>query len=187
MNDTPQTPEAQDGTEKRRTEAYDWLHTIVFALVICILLFLFVGRTVSVVGSSMAPTLADGDRLITSHLFYTPKQGDIVVLRKESFMHEPIVKRVIAVAGQTVEIDFEAGIVTVDGVAETYGKTPTWEQEDFDGAVTVPEGCVFVLGDNRNRSTDSRSDALGCVDVRYILGKAWWRIAPVEKFGTVYG
>ena len=169
-------------------DAFDWLQTVVTALVACILIFVFAARTVGVVGPSMQQTLIEGDRLIISNLFYTPKYGDIVVLRKDTFKDDPIIKRVIATEGQTVDIDFDAGVVYIDGAAldEPYVNTPTYEREDFDGAVTVPEGCVFVMGDNRNRSTDSRTDSIGCVDTRYILGKAVLRITPLSKFGSLY-
>ena len=174
--------------EKKDGDAFDWIQTIVTALVVCILLFVFVGRTVGVIGPSMQQTLIQGDRLIISNLFYTPKYGDIVVLRKDSFKDEPIIKRVIATEGQTVDIDFEAGLVYVDGTAlnEPYTNTPTNVREDFEGPVTVPEGCVFVMGDNRNQSTDSRTASIGCVDTRYIIGKAVFRITPFSKFGTLY-
>ena len=156
-------------------------------LIVCILIFTFFARVIGVVGGSMLPTLEEGDRLIISKLFYKPKYGDIVVLRKESFKKDPIIKRVIATEGQTVDIDFESGIVYVDDVPldEPYVNSPTNEVEDFDEAITVPEGCVFVLGDNRNRSTDSRSDLIACVDTRLILGKAYLRIAPFNKFGLM--
>ncbi len=167
---------------------FDWLQSIVSTLVVCILLFVFVGRTIGVNGSSMRQTLEEGDRLVISNLFYTPKYGDIVVLRKESFADYPIVKRVIATEGRTVDIDFTAGVVSVDGVPldEPYTNTPTNEPEDFTGPVTVPEGCVFVMGDNRNRSTDSRTNTIGCVDTRYIIGKALLRITPISRFGGLY-
>jgi signal peptidase I len=161
-------------------EAYDWLQCIVSAMLICVLVFVFLARVVGVIGSSMNPTLNDGDMLIISDLFFTPKQGDIVVLRKESFKDEPLVKRVIAVAGQTVDIDFSEGVVYVDGKAleEDYVAEPTLRQLDFSGPVTVPEGFVFLMGDNRNDSTDSRSNRIGFVDVRYIMGKAYLLILP---------
>jgi signal peptidase I len=163
-----------------RSEAYDWIQSIVSALLICVLIFVFFARIISVEGPSMNPTLYDGDKLLVSDLFYTPKQGDIVILRKESFKDEPIVKRVIAVAGQTIDIDFEKGIVYVDGQAleEDYTAEPTWRSLDFVGPVTVPDGCIFVMGDNRNNSTDSRSDRIGFVDVRYVLGKAYLLLLP---------
>ena len=160
--------------KERRGEMFDWVQSLVVALLICVLVFTFVIREVSVSGTSMINTLYDGDRILISNLFYSPRQGDVVVLRKESFSTEPIVKRVIALEGQTVDIDFEAGIVYVDGQAldEPYIYEPTRRRIDFDEPVTVPEGCVFVMGDNRNGSTDSRDLRIGCVDVRLIMGKA---------------
>lgn len=180
-------PQTQPDAPKR-SEVLDWLQCIVSGIVICILVFTFLFRTVGVVGSSMVPTLEEGDRLIISSLFYKPKYGDIVVLRKEQFKSEPIIKRVIATEGQTVDIDFEQGLVYVDGVAleEPYVNAPTYEMEDFDEPVTVPEGCVFVMGDNRNRSTDSRTSSIGCVDERLIIGKAYLRLTPLHKFGGLY-
>ena len=136
----------------------------------------------------MQQTLIEPDRLIVSKLFYTPKQGDIVVLRKESFKDDAIIKRVIAVGGQTVDIDFTEGVVYVDGVAldEPYVNAPTYDPEDFTEPVEVPEGCIFVMGDNRNHSTDSRDARIGVVDNRYIIGKALFRITPVNRFGAIY-
>lgn len=167
-------------------EVYDWIQCIIAALIFCVLLFVFAARMVNVVGSSMYPTLEENDKMIISNLFFTPKQGDIVVLRKESFMDEPIVKRVIATENQIVNIDFDAGIVYVDGEAlnEPYINQPTHDREDFDGPITVPEGCVFVMGDNRNASTDSRYSGLGCVDTRYIMGKVYFTIFPLKNFGV---
>ena len=183
----PTETEAQ-APGKQRSEALDWLQCIVSGIVICILVFTFLLRVVGVVGSSMVPTLEEGDRLVISHLFYTPKYGDIVVLRKTEFSDEPLIKRVIATEGQTVDIDFTEGVVYVDGVAlsEPYVNSTTNEREDLTGPVTVPEGCVFVMGDNRNRSTDSRSGRIGCVDQRLIIGKAYLRLMPLHKFGGLY-
>ena len=197
MNETPENQNTEqqpaemptpEKTKKREGDLFDWLQCIVTALVVCVLIFVFIGRTIGVVGSSMVPTLEQGDRLIISKLFYTPQQGDIVVLQKDSFADYPLIKRVIATEGQTVDIDFDAGVVYVDGVAldEPYTAEPTVVREDFDEPVTVPEGCIFVMGDNRNRSTDSRTDSIGCVDTRLIMGKALLRLTPLSKFGTIY-
>ena len=190
----------------RGMELYDWLQCIVAALVCGILIFMFIARSISVVGSSMYPTLIGGsspidkkgDRIITSNLFYTPKNGDIIVFQTASYSDEPLVKRVIATAGQTVDIDFEEGVVYVDGEAldEPYTASPTFLREDFAGEVTVPEGCVFVMGDNRNHSTDSRTASIGMVDRRCIIGKVLFIIIPGEnetdarewkRIGSVYG
>ena len=182
------------GEAEPKGDAFDWVQCVVTALVLCILIFTFAGRTVSVVGPSMEQTLTEGDRLIISKLFYTPKYGDIVVLRKDSFANYPIIKRVIATEGQVVDIRFEDeysnGVVYVDDVAldEPYITEEIFSAslQDFTGPLTVPEGCVFVMGDNRNRSTDSRDKDIGCIDTRYIIGKAWFRLTPFERFGSLY-
>ena len=177
---------------------YDWMQCIVSALIFGIMLFLFVGRVVGVDGWSMLPTLENRDRVLISNFFYTPKQGDIVILQAEAYDDEPLVKRVIATAGQTVDIDFQAGIVSVDGVAlqEDYTAELTYTQLDFHGPVTVPDGCVFVMGDNRNESTDSRDSRIGMVDTRCIMGKVYLILIPGEdrtgarewsRVGSVYG
>ena len=170
-----------------RAEVYDWIQCIIFALVFCVLLFVFGARMVNVVGHSMVPTLEQNDKVIISNLFYHPKQGDIVVLRKQTLMDEPIVKRIIATEGQTVDIDFDDGVVYVDGKAldEPYVNAPVHDRENFEGKITVPEGCVFVMGDNRNASTDSRDSRLGMVDERYILGHVQSVVFPISDFGTV--
>jgi len=168
-------------------EIYEWMQSLVAALLVCVLVFAFLVRIIGIIGSSMEHTFSDGDSVVISNLFYEPKQGDVVVLRKLSFMEEPIIKRVIAVAGQTVDIDFETGIVYVDDqpLSEPYTAELTLSPLNFDGKITVPKDCVFVMGDNRNDSTDSRDSRVGCVDTRYIMGKVLLRLLPVEKFGVV--
>lgn len=186
MDESKGAPKKPKGSA--RGEVYDWIQCIVAALIFCVLLFVFVARMVNVVGGSMNPTLENNDKMVISNLFFTPKQGDIVVLRKETLMDEPIVKRVIATENQIVNIDFDAGIVYVDGEAldEPYVNALTHDRENFDGPITVPEGCVFVMGDNRNASTDSRDARLGCVDTRYIMGKVYFTIFPLKNFGAVH-
>ena len=161
-------------------------------LTVTILMFHFLTQLVVVVGSSMYPTLHDGDLLIAWRLNYEPEQGDIVVLHKETpYIQETIVKRIIATGGQTVEIDYEENAVYVDGVRiqEDY-----LNQEDADImeekgdvlSIDVPEGSVFVMGDNRNRSTDSRfTAALGVVDEDYIIGKALFIFFPFQHAGLL--
>ena len=135
----------------------------------------------------MVPTLEQSDKVVISNLFYHPKQGDVVVLRKQTLMEEPIVKRIIATEGQTVDIDFDDGVVYVDGKAldEPYVNEPVHDRENFEGKITVPEGCVFVMGDNRNASTDSRDSRLGIVDERCILGHVLRVVFPFSEFGSV--
>lgn len=176
----------------------DWLQCLVIALLVSILLFVFVARIVAVEGTSMVPTFLHTDKVLISDLFYRPSQGDVVVLQTDSYGEEPLIKRVIAVEGQTIDIDFINGIVYVDGLAldEPYTAAPTYERLDFSGPVTVPAGCVFVMGDNRNGSTDSRDDRIGMVDCRCILGKVLFMLQPAadpsgsrdwSRFGNVYG
>lgn len=185
MNENPKTQETPDKQQKERMEALDWLYCLASAIVIVILLCSFFIRPIVVYGSSMVPTLEDRNLVLINLQSGRYDRGDIVVVRKDSFMQTPIIKRVIATEGQTVDIDFAEGVVYVDGKAldEPYINDLTHEPEDFTEPVTVPEGSVFVMGDNRNRSTDSRSARLGCVDTRFILGKAFLRLTPLNRFG----
>lgn len=165
---------------ERRGETFDWVQSLTVALLTCVLVFTFVIREVNVSGTSMLDTLYDGDRLLISNLFFTPRRGDVVVLRKESFSSEPIVKRVIALAGESVNIDFDEGVVYVNGEAldEPYTLEPTHRRIDFEEEIVVPDGCLFVMGDNRNGSTDSRDLRIGCVDERLIMGRAILLVVP---------
>jgi len=171
-----------DEGSSARMELYDWLQSIVLAFICGILIFVFVGRTIGVDGSSMMQTLHNNDRVIMSNLFYTPSNGDIIVFHSmsDAFGGTPFVKRIIAIAGQTIDIDFEKGEVFVDGVLihEPYINTLTEKEHDFIGPMTIPEGYVFVMGDNRNRSSDSRDNRVGLVDTRYILGKVLFVAVP---------
>ena len=185
-------PEEEERAVNVHKEVYEWIQCIVIALIFCVLIFVFVARVIDVVGHSMVPTLQDGDKIVITRLTGDYERGDIVVLRKDTFREEPIVKRVIALAGQTIDIDFENGIVYVDGEAldEPYVNELTYDREDFDSyehPLVIPEGCVFVMGDNRNNSTDSRRETIGCVDTRYIMGKVIFRILPFSSVGAIYG
>ena len=159
------------------------LHDIVILMAAAILLFALCFRVVVVSGPSMKNTLVDGDiLLLLGNVFYTqPQQGDVIVASKDSYDNgTPIIKRVIALEGQTVDIDFEQGIVYVDNVplSEPYIRTATTRSEGVEFPVIVPEGCVFVLGDNRDNSMDSRSHEIGMIDKREILGKAIFLVMP---------
>lgn len=174
-----------------KSELFEWLETVAFSLVAVVFVFTFIFRIVGVDGKSMQNTLQDGDRLIISHLFYQPKAGDIVVVTQPNAVNKPLIKRIIALGGQTVDIDTERGLVYVDGVVinEPYIKEPTVRipNPPMTFPYTVPEGKVFVMGDNRNNSLDSRSTDVGPIDERYILGKAIFRIYPLNRLGGLYG
>ena len=161
---------------------YEWVQALVYSVLAVVVIFTFGIRLIGVEGHSMVPTLQEGDRLLVANpMFYDDfKYGDIVVLTKESFLSEPIVKRVIAVGGQTVDIDFDSGSVYVDGVLlkEDYINELTFTTDGTEFPVTVPEGSVFVMGDNRNHSNDSRDVKLGTVDTRHMIGKAVAVIFP---------
>ena len=169
--------------EERKEAVLLYLHDIVFWLTAIVLVFLLLFRIVVVSGPSMNATLIHGDYLVLmNNIFYQqPRQGDIVVVSKDSYKQgEPIIKRVIATEGQWVDIDFDAGVVYVNGTAlvEPYTNTPTNLYEGVDFPLMVQEGCVFVMGDNRNESKDSRSMEIGQVDKREILGKAIFLFLP---------
>lgn len=142
--------------------------------------FTFLFRTVVVDGSSMNPTLWDGDRLIITAGLTDVEYGDIVVCSQPNPMEKTLIKRVIATEGQEVNIDFANGIVYVDGevIDEPYIADPTTLYEGMQFPQTVPENCVFVMGDNRLHSTDSRSDMVGFIRTDYIMGKVLFRMAP---------
>ena len=177
-------------TEKSSSTILSYLHDFVFLIAAVMLVFSFLFRVVVVSGPSMNHTLVDGDWLLLlgNVLYGEPQRGDIVVACKESYDHgTPIIKRVIATEGQTVDINFISGIVYVDGVAleEPYTATLTTLDEGVDFPLTVPDGHIFVLGDNRNSSKDSRSPEIGLVDEREILGKAIFLFFPGNDDGNV--
>ena len=179
------SPEKEEGRD-----LYEWAQALVCSVLAVVLLFTFVIRLIGVDGHSMVPTLQDGDRLLVLNAMLDNDYGygDIVVLRKDTFLEEPIVKRVIATEGQTVDIDYDAGTVAVDGqvLDEPYIHEamlcPTYENQTH---IEVPEGSIFVMGDNRNASTDSRDARLGCVDERYIMGRVYFTLFPVKNIGVV--
>ena len=173
---------------RARRETYDWIQSLISALLICVMAFVFVRRIMDVHGTSMFPTLSNGDKVLVSDLFYEPARGDIVVFKKASYDdNKALVKRVIAVEGDVVNIDFERGIVYVNGeaVEEDYIDVLTTTKIDFIGPQTVPKNCLFVMGDNRNASTDSRDKRIGMVDKRLVIGKVLLVVYPFDSFGSV--
>lgn len=155
-------------------KAYYIVSVLVLAFIIIFVIFTFLFRTSVINGDSMNPNLFDGEKVVVSVFNYKPKQGDVVIISQPNAMHLNLVKRVIATEGQTVDINAYEGKVYVDGkeLYEPYTKEPTFVEGDLIYPVTVPEGCVFVMGDNRNNSTDSRFTSVGFIQSDYIVGKA---------------
>lgn len=180
---------------KKEEQKYTWqqnvalyLHDMICMLVVVMAVLMLFLRIIVVDGPSMERTLLNGDyMLLVSNMFYKePKYGDVVVVSKQAYDNgKPIVKRVIATEGQTVDIDFNEGVVYVDGVAldEPYTKTLTTLKEGTTFPLVVEEGKVFVMGDNRNNSKDSRSTQIGLVDKREVLGKVAFILFPGTGMG----
>jgi len=181
----PQTPLRQ---------VLDALSELGFALLVVIFVFTFLFRLITVSGTSMQPNFMDGDRVVVSMIGNSYKTGDVIVA--VNVLDDPIIKRVIATEGQTVRIDYEAGVVYVDdhpvdetrfGLENGITRAVYTSLEKTELPATVPEGCVFVLGDNRRVSEDSRYAEVGMIDVRNVLGKAVLFVSPVSKFGWIGG
>lgn len=202
--DQEKTPEGlqpgQDAREKEgeqsgarlRKEASDGrdlylnMRVLVTMMAVFVLLFTFVARIIVVSGPSMMDNLINGDLILVWSLGYEPRQGDIVVLTQESYQEDSIVKRVIATGGQRVDIDYSDGSVRVDGVVleEDYIREQMLPPNYGEGInhVTVPEGCIFVMGDNRNQSADSRFPAIGIVDNRCVIGRGLAVLFPFHHW-----
>lgn len=177
------TPEKAKKNRSRWVKIFDLCSSVIAAMVIIFIVFTFICRPTSVIGDSMVPTLQNGDWLITTRKSEY-KYGDIIISTQPNVHNEPLVKRVIATGGQTVDINFTSGQVFVDGkeLNEPYINDLTHTSFDIAFPVEVPEGMLFVMGDNRNRSSDSRNSGVGFIDTRYILGKARTRILPFGSF-----
>lgn len=195
MEETLQT--RQEPSKPRRISptvrsVMEWVETIVMAVVLVAVAFTFVARVITVDGVSMEPTYYNGDRVLVTKLAGQARQGDVVIV--VGALEEPIIKRVVATEGQTVDFDPELGEVTVDsqplpgsvfGIEDGITFVPDLPGMVMEFPQTVPEGCVFVLGDNRDNSTDSRFVTVGMVDQRNILGKVVFSLYPFSKIGFV--
>ena len=204
MNNESQLQSAPAKKESARDFLFDALEMFAWSLAILLIIFTFALRLCRVDGASMENTLYDGENLLLYSLFYEPEQDDIIVFHltdADSNLEKMLVKRVIATGGQTVGIDFKNNTITVDGVlyADEHAVLknnaddiveqylyfrPDWGYQNASDTmtVTVPEGCLFVLGDNRNFSRDSRDSGIMFVDERCVLGKALLRISPFTVF-----
>lgn len=199
---------SKEKVDGRWNDFIDWIEILSTALLLVILVFTFIFRVATIEGQSMEPTFFAREKVVVSDLNYSPKNGDVVIVsrnyRNDCLISnsnrddKPIIKRIIATEGQTVKIDFDKGVVFVDGkqLSEPYTATPTnryFSESDvarFSKGVTVPEDCIFVLGDNRNNSLDSRSSVIGdrgdgMINEKFIIGKVLLRIFPFNKFGGI--
>ena len=181
----PATEKKDDTKKKFYLSVYDMVSVVMSSFIIIAVIFTFIFRLVGVDGQSMTNTLQHGDWLLTVQKGEY-EYGDIVVITQDTYFHEPLIKRVIAKGGQTVDIDYDTATIYVDGKA----LNEPYVREDFllmkgdyrEFPYTVPEGHLFCMGDNRNGSTDSRSNLVGAIDERFILGKAVVRILPFGDF-----
>ena len=181
---------------RRGSDLFEWLQLLMGCVLAAVVLFNCFARLTRVDGNSMDNTLKDGEMMLIWSLGYQPQQGDIVVLNKTDEVtnqllgRKAIVKRVIATGGQTVDIDYSTGTVYVDGTPldEPYIREEMYLPGNpmmYNTHWEIPEGSIFVMGDNRNYSTDSRHEMVGPIDEDYILGKVVFALWPLEKFGPM--
>lgn len=166
--------------------AIEWVESVASALIIIVIIFVFLGRQATVEGYSMENTFYDQDKVLVNNSFYEPQKGQVIALYSGN-LDKPLIKRVVAVAGDTVDVDYDANVVYVNGEAtkEAYIKEPmryppgNYAMTEL--PVTVPEGMVFVMGDNRNHSEDSRYQEVGLINEDTIIGKVILRFYPFDQ------
>lgn len=187
--------EAANGADKTQSsgkntiqEVYEWVESFIYPLIIFLLIFTFFIRHATVDGSSMLPTLHDGEMLLLQQAgYHDPQYGDVVVIDRTAADDVALVKRVIGKEGDIIFIDFDTHEVWRNDelLDEPYINEPTELQYDVEFPVRVPEGKIFVLGDNRNASDDSRDSQIGMIDTRSVMGKAIYRFFPIREAGTI--
>lgn len=191
--------ETENPKKDLKKSIFEWLDMIVVAVIAVVFIAIVGCRVATIVGNSMQNTFFNGEKVLITKLFYEPEQGDVVVISRNSNndtdkdnYQEPIIKRIIATGGMYVDIDFESGNVytgytqsEMKLLKEPYIKVPTTKKGDVEFPLYIPEGKVFVLGDNRGDSLDSRYSEIGLIDEKDILGKAIFRIFPFTKIGGI--
>ena len=185
--------ELREEQEDSGNSLFEWTRALVGAVLGVVLFFVFVAQMITVQGPSMQNTLYAGDKvLVLKSALCEIEAGDVVMIHQyNAQLNETIIKRVIATGGQTVDIDYATNSVYVDGerLEEDYIKEPmadiTGDPFRAQTHFEVPEGSIFVMGDNRNGSDDSRNSLIGCIDEDYLLGKAVLSIFPFSTFGVL--
>ncbi len=182
--------------DRKSSSLYEWFDSILKALIIIIIVLTFFFKVCTVVGDSMNNTLFNNERLVIFNFLYTPKENDVIVFHQTGKLNEPCVKRVIATGNKWVKIDYNTNTLYVsdddifdDGDIVDESSYAYFDTGRYNSRGTleiyVPEGYLFVMGDNRNNSTDSRSDMIGLVDEKTVLGKVIYRISPSNRMGII--
>lgn len=177
-----------NGKSRALDFCFELFESTVQAIIIVVFLMCFLLRTVNISGESMLPTLKNSDKVLIWQCGYSPKNGDVVVIRRGNKLDVPMIKRVIAVGGQTIDIDYTTGSIIVDGkkIKEGYTKERAlWLKGDVELPFVVAEGYVWVMGDNRNNSTDSRFSEVGVIPYKDVVGKAVFRMFPFSRVGVI--
>lgn len=191
MSNNPDNSKIKISYNKSKSVNYlfDLVKNIIFVFIIVMLLFIFVFRDAKVVGNSMLDTLHQDDRILLTNVMYEPHNNDIVVIYKENLADKRIIKRVIAKEGQTLQIDYNTGSVYVDGIKldEPYISSATKQAtHPLDIPYVIPEGYIFVMGDNRSGSLDSRDTSIGLVPIDDVIGKAELVLYPFDRIKYLY-
>ena len=188
MPDKKNVLEIENEASEFTRNCYEWIESIIQAIIPVAILLSFVFRIFTVNGTSMLDTLHHGEKLLVSEWYYKPASGDVVVIREGAYFKKPLVKRIIAAEGQTLNIDFDTCTVTVDGKVideSSYVKDRIWYMEDGEIPAVIPKGKCFVMGDNRNGSTDSRSEIIGLINNDDVIGKVLFVIFPFNRIKAV--